>query len=157
MQEQPQPQSQPTSKDILEYFGVDVEALKKSVEDATKIEDSEEFFTQMTAVVGIERLIKDVLEQVGSVVTDVKGLVNAKAKALYGPDWQVISADRFKITRSKTGDLYLINGTPNPKFIKIKKSVDSKAIEEFVAKNDKLPAGIEINDQRGESLRISFK
>ena len=150
-------QKKPTEVDILDYFSIDIGALKKSVEEATKIEDSEEFFLQMGSVAGLKKLVKDVLERVEAVEADVKGLINARAKALYGPDWQVIKSDNFKITRSKTGDLYLINGTPSPQFIKVKKSVDSKAIEEYVAKNDKLPKGIEINDKRGESLRITFK
>jgi hypothetical protein len=142
---------------IFDFFGINLDKLRKSVETATKIEEAEEFFLQMGSVAGIKKLVKDVLEQIESVEADVKGLVNAKAKALYGPDWQVISGERFKITRSKTGDLYLVNGTPNAKFTKVKISVDSKAVEEFVAANDKLPKGIELNDQRGESLRMTFK
>lgn len=142
---------------IFEYFGFNVEDLRKSVENATKIEDDEEFFLQMSTVTGIKKLLKDALEAVDSVETDVKGLINSKAKALYGNDWQTIAGEHFKITRSKTGDLYLVNGTPNARFTKVKVSVDSKAVEEFVAKNDKLPKGIELNDQRGESLRITIK
>jgi len=146
-----------TKVNLLDYFAIDIGALKKAVEEATKLEDDQDFFLQMGSVAGLKKLVKDVLEEVEAVEQDVKGLVNTKAKALYGNDWQVISGDHFKITRSKTGDLYLINGTPAPQFIKVKKSVDSRAIEEYVAKNDKLPKGIEINDQRGESLRITFK
>lgn len=142
---------------IFDYFGINVDELKKSVENASKIADAEEFFKQMSAVAGIKKLLKNALEDIEGVETDAKGLINSKAKAEYGADWQVIAGDGFKITRSKTGDLYLVNGNPNKQFIKVKTSVDSKAVEEFVAKNDKLPAGIEINDQRGESLRITIK
>ena len=148
---------QKTKQDMLDYFNIDIDTLNKSIENTTKIEDDEEFFLQMSAVTRIKKLLKDALEDVESIETDVKGLINSKAKAIYGPDWQTIAGERFKITRSKTGDLYIVNGKPNASFTKVKVSVDSKAVEEFIAKNDKLPAGIELNDQRGESLRITIK
>lgn len=142
---------------ILEYFGINVDKLRESVDKSAKIEDAEEFFVQMTSVVAAKKMLKDAIEQIEAVESDAKGLINAKAKALYGADWQVISGDTFKITRSRTGDLYTIHGDPSAKFIKIKKTVDSKAVEEFITKNDRLPKGIELNDKRGESLRITLK
>lgn len=138
-------------------LSLDIDQLRADIEEATKISDDEKFFRQLSEVAEFKKQLKDVAEALDSIETDVKGLINAKAKAIYGPDWQAIKGETFKITRSKTGDMYLVNGTPNAKFTKVKVTVDSKAVEEFLVKNDKLPAGIEVNDKRGESLRITIK
>ena len=136
---------------------IDVDALKVAVEKATKIDDAESFFEELTQIQRAKMDIKKLTDDLYSIEQDVKGLINTKAKALYGGDWQVIKGEHFKITRSKTGDVYLVNGTPNAKFTKVKVSVDSKAVDEHVIEHDKLPKGIEINDKRGESLRITIK
>lgn len=136
---------------------IDVDALKEAVEKATKIDDAESFFEELTQIQRAKMDIKKLTDDLYSIEQDVKGLINTKAKALYGGDWQVIKGEHFKITRSKTGDVYLVNGTPNAKFTKVKVSVDSKAVDEHVIEHDKLPKGIEINDKRGESLRITIK
>ncbi len=134
----------------------DLEALKTALARAKDIKDSEAFFVQLSEVQRVKTKIKELEDQLISIETEAKGLINSKAKALYGDNWQVIKGDRFKITRSKTGDVYAINGTPSPKFVKIKKSPDSKDIDAYVEKTKKLPKGIEINDQRGESIRITI-
>lgn len=136
---------------------IDVDALKEAVEKATKIDDAESFFEELTQIQRAKMDIKKLTDDLYSIEQDVKGLINTKAKALYGGDWQVIKGEHFKITRSKTGDVYLVNGTPNAKFTKVKVSVDSKAVDDYVTEHDKLPKGIEINDKRGESLRITIK
>ena len=136
---------------------VDVDKLREQIESATKIDDAESFFEEITKIEKAKKEIKDLSDQIYSMEQDVKGLINTKAKALYGGDWQVIKGERFKITRSKTGDVYLVNGTPSAKFTKVKVSVDSKTVDDYVTEHDKLPKGIEINDQRGESLRITIK
>lgn len=138
-------------------LNIDLDQLRTDIESATKITDDEKFFEQLSEVEVVKKQLKDAADLLYSIEQDVKGLINTKAKALFGPDWQAIKGERFKITRSKTGDMYLVNGKPNPKFTKVKVSVDSKAVEEFLVSNDKLPAGIEVNDKRGESLRITIK
>ena len=142
---------------VFEYFGIEIDALKAIIEEAPDLASDKEFFNHLSSVSAFKKKLKDALEELDALEKDVKGLINSRAKALYGPDWQVIAGDHFKITRSKTGDMYTINGNPSPQFIKVKKTVDSKLVEEFIVKNDKLPKGIEINDQRGESLRITIK
>ena len=121
---------------------IDVDALKVAVEKATKIDDAESFFEELTQIQRAKMDIKKLTDDLYSIEQDVKGLINTKAKALYGGDWQVIKGEHFKITRSKTGDVYLVNGTPNAKFTKVKVSVDSKAVDEHVIEHDKLPKGI---------------
>ena len=136
---------------------IDLKALREQIEKATKIEDGEKFFESLSEVYAIKAEIGAVLDQITSIETEAKGLINSKAKALYGNEWQAISGEKFKITRSKTGDVYTLTGKAAPRFVKIKKSVDSKAVENYIAEKGKLPAGIEINDQRGESIRVTLK
>jgi len=143
-------------KDILEFWGINFDDVKKQIEDATKLE-GEEFYRRLLEISGLKMIVKDTLEQVEMYERDVKGLINAKAKAVYGNDWQAIKGEKFKITRSKTGSMYLVNGKPNAKFIVTKVTVDSKAVDEFIEENERLPKGIELNDQRGESLRITVQ
>jgi len=136
---------------------IDLKALREQIEKATKIEDGEKFFESLSEVYAIKDEISAAIDNIISIETDVKGLINTKAKALYGNEWQAISGKTFKITRSRTGDIYTIIGKVAPRFKKVKESVDSKAVDNYVAKNGKLPDGIEINDQRGESIRVTLK
>ena len=136
---------------------IDLDQLRADIETATKIDSDERFFEGITIIERVKKDIKDLSDDIYSIEQDVKGLINTKAKAIYGGDWQVIKGETFKITRSKTGDLYLINGEPHKKFLKVKTSVDSKAVDEYIEKYDALPRDIEINDKRGESLRITIK
>lgn len=136
---------------------IDLKALREQIEESTKIEDGEKFFESLTEVYKIKAEIGAMLDQITSIEIEAKGLINSKAKALYGNEWQAISGEHFKITRSRTGDVYTITGQAPPRFVKIKKSVDSKAVDNYVAEKGKLPTGIEINDQRGESIRVTIK
>lgn len=135
---------------------IDVKALKERLEKATKIEDGEQFFETLSQVYKAKAELDAAYDLIKSIETDAKGLINAKAKALYGDSWTAIKGERFKITRSKTGDVYAIVGKPQKKFLKVKVSADSKAVDAFVELKGKLPAGIEINDQRGESIRVTI-
>lgn len=136
---------------------IDVQALRKQLESATKIEDGEQFFETLSQVYKAKAELDAAYDLIKSIETDAKGLIDAKATALYGTSWSAISGEHFKITKSKTGDVYSIEGKPAKKFLKVKTSVDSKAVEEYVLNKSKLPAGIVVNDQRGTSLRITIK
>ena len=136
---------------------IDLKALREQIEKSTKIEDGEKFFETLAAVYAVKAQIAALEDQITSIETEAKGLINTKAKALYGNEWQAISGEKFKITRSRTGEVYTIVGNAPPRFIKIKKTVDSKAVDNYVAEKGKLPTGIEINDQRGESIRVTIK
>ena len=144
-------------KNYLELLGFDMNKVRAVIEKSLKLEEDQDFFNELSTIQMFKTIVKDSLEEIESFETEAKGLINNKAKALYGDDWQVIAGEHFKITKSKTGEMYTINGDPNKKFVKTKKSVDSKEVDNFIAENSKLPAGIEINDKRGESLRITLK
>lgn len=135
---------------------IDVKALRDQLESATKIEDGEAFFETLSAVYKAKREMDQAYDLLKSLETEAKGLINTKAKALYGNEWQAIKGERFKITRSRTGDIYAIAGKAPKKFLKVKTSVDSKLVDAYVEMNGKLPTGIELNDQRGESIRVTI-
>lgn len=135
----------------------DLDKLRKQIEAAKDIKGDEPFFEQLAQVQAVKRQLAEVEDLLMSIELEAKGLINNKAKALYGDNWQVIKGENFKIMRSKTGDMYVLAGKANPKFVKVKQSVDSKAVDEYVAAHSKLPTGIEINDHRGETIRITLK
>ena len=128
--------------------------LREQIDAAKDIKDNEAFFEQLTLVQKVKNELKQLDDAITSIDQEAKGLLNNKAKSLYGDNWQVVKGERFKITRSKTGDMYLLTDSASPKFVKVKKSVDSKAVDAYVTEKGKLPKGIEVNDQRGESVRI---
>ena len=146
-----------TKDNILDFLGISLEDIKSVIEKSTDLKDDKSFFYNLSLITKYKNLVKDALEGIEKLEKDTKGLINARAKALYGDDWQVIDGNGFSITRSRTGEIYTINGEPNKKFVIVKKSVDSKAVEDFILENEKLPAGIELSDKRGESLRITLK
>lgn len=146
-----------TKDNILDFAGISLEDIKSVIEKSTDLKDDKSFFYNLSVITKYKNLVKDALEDIEKLEKDTKGLINAKAKALYGDNWQVIDGNGFSITRSRTGEIYTINGEPNKKFVIVKKSVDSKAVEDFILENEKLPAGIELSDKRGESLRITLK
>ena len=100
------------------------------------------------------------LEAVEKLETDAKGLINAKAKALYGDAWTVIKGQFFKISRQWTGSVYEMADPEKvePDYLKVKFDTNTKAIDDFRETHDnQLPTGIAINEHRGESIRISIK
>lgn len=141
---------------IIIHAEFDLDTLRQQVESSKTIKGDEPYFEQLIAVQSVKAQLSALEDELKSIEADAKGFINTKAKALYGDNWQVIKGERFKITRSKTGEMYLINGSPSSKFVKVKKSVDSKAVEEYMSDKGKLPKGVEVNDQRGEQIRITI-
>lgn len=134
----------------------DIDNIREQIEASKDIKGDEAYFEQLVEIQRVKNQLGDIADLIKSIESEAKGLINNKAKALYGDNWQVIKGERFKILRSKTGDVYLINGEPNSKFVKVKKSIDTKIVDSYVTEKGKLPKGIEINDQRGESIRITI-
>ena len=114
---------------------------------------------QLTTITKAKNELKDLLEIVEKHESAAKMIINARAKQLYGSDWQAIAGDGFKISRSFTGAVYTLNpdyNTPK-KFLKIVTSVDAKAVDAYRDEKNKLPVGVELNPTRGESIRITIK
>jgi len=133
---------------------IDLNEVIEAIEDASNL-DNNAHFAKLAQIQIAKNNLKDALDKVEKVERDVKHVINAKAKTLYGNDWSVIAGDNYKITRSFTGSVYDINGTPNAKYLLIKKSVNSEAVKAYAELNDgKLPKGIVPNGGRGESITI---
>lgn len=135
---------------------IDLTPFIDAIENAKSL-DGNEAFTNLTGIYAAKKELKDALERVEKIESEAKGLINAKAKQLYGNDWAVIKGDNYKITRSFTGAVYEIDGAPKSDFVEIKKTVNTSAVKAYAELHEGLlPKGIVTNGNRGESLRITI-
>lgn len=140
-------------------YELDEEKLAESINEAIKLEDNEQMFNNLCEVKRAKLELEDALEKLEKIEVVAKGLINSKATQLYGNSWQTIVSKDYKITRSKTGNIYVLNPDikVNKKFLKIVESIDTKLVDAELEKTQKLPQGIEINPNRGDSIRITLK
>lgn len=136
---------------------IDEDKLKSVIEASLSLKDDEQFFEQLSSVELAKKELKDALEVVETLESEAKGLINAKAKALYGSDWDVIKGQKFKIGRSPTGSVFSIIGKPDKQFLEVKESVNTMAVEAYVLENSSLPEGLDYNPARGESIKITVQ
>lgn len=139
---------------ILIHAVIDIGALERIITDALKIEDAPELFEKLSEIAMAKSMLADAKEALDKVEGEAKSLINSRAKELYGPDWQAIKGRNFKISRSRTGAKYEHTDAAEERFIKVKLSVDSDAVDNYVKENNKLPEGIAPRQGRGESIRI---
>lgn len=144
-------------KKILIHAVIDMEAVQGIVDEALSLDDNAAMFAKLAEFAHVKAMLKDATEQLDKAEADIKGIINSKAKQLYGPNWQAISGPGYKISRQFTGAKYEQVGAAPEQFIVIKQSVNSKAVDEFVKANSELPEGIAINQARGESIRMAIK
>lgn len=144
-------------KKITINVDVDLAQVQGIVDDALKLDDNALLFKKLAEFAHIKKQVSDAMEAVGKIEADVKGFISAKAKQLYGDNWQAIAGPGYKISRSFTGAKYEQVGAAAEDFIIIKQSVDSKAVENFVKANNKLPEGIAASAARGQQIRITIK
>ena len=144
-------------KRITIAVDIDLAEVQGIVDAALKLEDNAELFTKLAEFAKIKKQIADAVEAIDRVEVDIKGVINAKAKQLYGNDWQAIAGPGYKISRSFTGAKYEHVGEASEEFIVTKLSINSKAVETYVKKHSELPTGIAVNSARGESIRITVK
>lgn len=139
---------------------IDDEKLEKTIADAEQLSDNDKVFASLTEVVKAKKELEDALEVVARLEAKAKQDIDAKAKALYGNDWQAIAGTGYKITRSFTGAVYIINPDqrPDKKYLKVTESIDTAKVKAAIELNDgKLPKGIELNPHRNTSIRITLK
>lgn len=138
---------------------VDLEGLKAIVEGAADLNDNQEMFQSLSRISAAKKELKDILDELEDYEAGAKNLILQKARQLYGSDWQTISGKGYKITRSATGNVFIRNPDLKvaKKYVEIKESLKTKLIQEDLEKTGKLPEGIEVNPQRGESIRITIK
>lgn len=143
---------------VLEFLGLSVEALEDLVQGASQLEDNQQLFEQLASISKAKKLVEDALEEVLAVETEAKGLINAKAKALYGHDWQAIKGKGYKISRQQTGAVYEFTDPEKvaDEFVKIKMDPNAATITNYRETHDNaLPKGVGLNEHRGESIRVA--
>lgn len=138
-------------------YTFDLNKLKDTIEKSKDLNDNSKVFSQLSEIFKAKKEIDDIKDLLISIDQEAKNLINSKAKALYGSDWQAIKGDGYKITKSFTGSIYSIVDKPNKKFLITKESVNSSVVDDYVQENEKLPKGIDFNPQRGESIRVIVK
>ena len=139
---------------------IDDEQLENTINNAEHLKDNDKVFASLTEVVKAKKQIEGALEVVSKLEAKAKQDIDAKAKALYGNDWQAIAGTGYKITRSFTGAVYMINPDqrPDKKYLKVTESIDTAKVKAAIELNDgKLPKGIELNPHRNTSIRITLK
>lgn len=139
---------------------IDDEKLEKTINNAEQLSDNDKVFASLTEVVKAKKELEDALEVVARLEAKAKQDIDAKAKSLYGNDWQAIAGTGYKITRSFTGAVYIINPDqrPDKKYLKVTESIDTAKVKAAIELNDgKLPKGIEINPHRNTLIRITLK
>ena len=144
-------------KKVIINVEIDLDEVNNIVSEALKLEDNAELFTKLAEFAKIKKQIADAVEAIDRVEVDIKGVINAKAKQLYGNDLQAIAGPGYKISRSFTGAKYEHVGEASEEFIVTKLSINSKAVDTYVKEHSDLPTGIAVNSARGESIRITVK
>jgi hypothetical protein len=139
------------------HYQVDYNAIVNLISKAKELDDNDKLFARLAEIERIKQDFKHVQALLDEIELGIKGEINAKAKALYGPVWQAIKGDGYKITRSYTGSIYEIAGEPAPELIEVKQTVKSKLVDEYVKAKGTLPEGIGYNPNRGEAIRITVK
>lgn len=146
-----------TDNKVIISAEIDIDAIKKIADEALSLDDNAAIFAKLAEFAHVKGQLDDALDAIKTAEAEIKGIINAKAKQLYGPNWQAISGAGYKISRSFTGAKYEQIGAAPEEFIVIKQSVDSKAVDNYVKANSALPEGIAVNQSRGESIRMTIK
>jgi hypothetical protein len=139
------------------HYQVDDQAIRNLISEAAELENNDQLFGRLAEIARIKQDFKDVEEVLDKLELDIKAEISAKAKALYGPDWKAIKGPRYKIIRSSTGSIYEITGEPAPELVEIKRSLNSKLVDEYVKAKGELPDGVGYNPIRGQAIRITVK
>lgn len=133
---------------------IDVDAIGDAINNATSLNDNDQVFAALASYVLPKKQLEDALDKIASIEAAAKGIIKARAEALYGAEWDAIKGHGYKVSRQPTGAVFEVTGKPKKEFVITKVSVDSKKVVDYVKANGKMPAGIELNKNRGDSLRV---
>lgn len=136
---------------------VNLKDIRETIESALTLEDNQEIFNKLIEFERTKKKISDYLDLIKSIESDVKGIINSKANQLYTEKWECIKGENYKITKSMTGSVYNIDETEDVSedFIIVKKSIDTKVVNQYIKDNGALPKGVKYNEQRGTSIRLT--
>lgn len=141
---------------IIIEIEIDLKELSATMNNAEDLKDNDAIFKALTSFAEPKKVLEDALDELKSVEALAKSAIQAKATTLYGEDWGCIKGHGYKISESATGAVFDVTGKPNKKFIVTKVAANTKEIEDYIKLNSKLPAGIEVNKNRGKSLRVTL-
>lgn len=143
----------------IKDISIDEDELKSLISEAKDLNDHEEMFNKLSEISVLKKEIADALEIVEGVEREAKYTIDDRARELYGNDWQAISGKGYKISRSRTGSVYTIlpDIKPQKKFLVIKESINTKAVDAEIEEKGKLPKGVEYNPSRGTMIRITLR
>lgn len=136
---------------------VNLDEVLEAIKNADSLQDNEKMFEYLSKIQEVKNKFEQEQEKLENVEKDIKAAINDKAKALYGNDWSAIKGEKFKITRSYSGSVFEITEKTPEKFLIIKKSPNTKAIQAYMQEKNKLPAGVDYNPKRSEVIRITVK
>lgn len=136
---------------------VDIKSIRETIENALELNDNQQLFEKIVEFEIVKKQANDLLDTVKSIEADVKGLINSKANALYTDKWEVIAGRNYKIIKSPTNNVFNITDTVEAEFVVVKKTANTKIINQYIKDNGKLPKGVEYNMERGTSIRINIK
>lgn len=136
---------------------IDTEKIKSQIAEAKELKDSKELFETLALLTSTGKEIKDALEEFAGLEREIKQAINDRAKSLYGDKWSAIAGEKYKVSRSFTGNVYDISDEVDKKFVVVKKSANTKEIDNYIKEKGQLPKGVDLNSQRGEMLRITVR
>ncbi len=136
---------------------IDIENLRETIESALDLNDNQLLFEKLIEFESAKKKINNAFDLIKSIEADVKGLILSKANALYTDKWEVIAGSHYKITKSPTNNVFNVTDEADNEYIVVKKTANTKVINQYIKDNGKLPKGIDYNMERGTSIRINVK
>jgi len=136
---------------------IDIESLRETIESALDLNDNQLLFEKLIEFESAKKKINEALDLIKSIEADAKGLILSKANALYTDKWEVIAGSHYKITKSPTNNVFNVTDEADNEYIVVKKTANTKVINQYIKDNGKLPKGIDYNMERGTSIRINVK
>ncbi len=134
---------------------IDIESLRETIESALDLNDNQLLFEKLIEFESAKKKINEALDLIKSIEADAKGLILSKANALYTDKWEAIKGKNYKITKSSTGSVFNVTDEADEEFVVLKKTANTKVINQYIKDNGKLPKGLTYNESRGVSLRIT--
>jgi len=136
---------------------VDIKKLRETIESALDLNDNQQLFEQLIEFERVKKQVANIMDSIKSIEADAKGLIASKANALYTDKWEAVSGKNYKITKSPTNNVFNITDAVEAEFVVVKKTANTKIINQYIKDNGKLPNGVDYNMERGTSIRINIK
>lgn len=136
-------------------FAIDPEKLRDVIKEAKQLDQNPQVFKQLSQVAAARAQIKAADDAVKAIENEAKALINERAKQT-DKNWTVIVGPGYKINRSQTGAVYLIEDEAKAaEFIKKQDpAADTDKVKEYHETESKLPPGVVENPERGDKISI---